>query len=74
MRLGIIGNMIFVLSIWLATAESADASVHRDPLHGGRGCGKPVTVKHADLKGPARRAEIAKCNADADAYSKQSGF
>ncbi len=77
MRSGIIGGMIAVLSVWLATAERADAFTHRDPIGGrgaARGCGGLVTVKHPELKGPLRRAEIARCNADADAYNKQSGF
>ena len=79
MRFGIMGGIVVVLSIWVATADRADAFTHRDPLGGrgsasGRGCGGLVTVAHPDLKGPLRRAEIAKCNADADAYNKQSGF
>jgi hypothetical protein len=73
MRFGIVGAIIVVLSIWLATSERADAG-NRDHSPGRQGCASLVTVKHADLKGPARQAEIKKCSADADAYSKQSGF
>jgi len=71
MRFGIMGGTILVLSIWLATSERADAG-HRDPGRGG--CAALVTLKHPDLKGPPRGKEIAKCNADSDTYSKQSGF
>jgi hypothetical protein len=69
MRFGIVGAIIVVLSIWLTTSERADA---RAPGKGG--CGQLVTIKHPDLKGPERGAEIKKCSANADAYSKQAGF
>jgi hypothetical protein len=75
MRFGIMGGIIVVLSIWLATSERANAGHlgnNRDP--GSGGCGQLVTLKHPELKGPARRTEISKCSANADAYSKQSGF
>jgi hypothetical protein len=71
MRFGIMGGTILVLSIWLATSERADAG-HRDPGRGG--CGQLVTLKHPELKGPARGTEVAKCNAHPDDYAKQSGF
>jgi hypothetical protein len=73
MRVGIVGAIIAVLSIWLATSERADAG-NRDHSPGRQGCAALVNLKHADLKGPARQAEIQKCHADADAYSKQAGF
>ena len=37
-------------------------------------CASLVTQVHPELKGPSRRSEIAKCNADGDAYNKQAGF
>jgi hypothetical protein len=71
MRFGIVGAIIVVLSISVGTTERADAG-HRDPGRGG--CGQLVTLKHPDLKGPERSAEIKKCSANGDAYSKQAGF
>ena len=74
MRFGIIGGIIVVLSIWLATSKSADAFNANAHAVGKGGCGQLVTLKHPDMKGPERSAEIKKCSANADAYSKQSGF
>ena len=73
MRLGMIGRMIVVMSLWL-TSKSADAFNANNHASGKGGCGQLVTLKHPELKGKARGAEIAKCSADADAYVKQSGF
>jgi hypothetical protein len=72
MRFGIVGAIIVALSVWLAASKSAEARnlVNR----GNKGCASLVTVKHPDLKGPELSAEIKKCNANADAYSKQAGF
>jgi len=74
MRFGIIGGIIVVLSIWLATSKSADAFNANNHIPGKGGCRQLVTIKHPELKGSARAAEIAKCSANADAYSKQAGF
>ena len=35
----------------------------------GKGCGQLVTVKHPDLKGPARKKEWDRCMADPAAYN-----
>jgi hypothetical protein len=73
MRFGIVGAIIVALSIWLATSERADAE-KKPRAPGSHGCASLVTIKHSDLKGLERSAEIKKCNANADAYSKQAGI
>ena len=74
MRFGIIGGIIVVLSIWLATSKCADAFNANNHASGKGGCGQLVTLKHPELTGNARGTEMAKCNADPDAYAKKAGF
>ncbi len=64
---------VALLSV-LALPEAANAgkmsSVNGGDILKRKGCNGLVNVNHPELKGGARKAEVDKCLADPDAYSK----
>ena len=61
------------VSVFAISSGGAEAQ-HVLKRSASQACGQLVTVKHPEMKGDARKAEIAKCKADGDAYNKQAGF
>jgi hypothetical protein len=68
----LLGFMVTV-SVFAIFSGGAEAQhvLKRNARHA---CRQLVTVTHPEMKGDARKAEIANCNADEDAYNKQAGF
>jgi hypothetical protein len=62
-------GMAFYALAGLLAAEAL-ACIRCGAANPGKGCRQLVTVKHPDLKGPARKKEWSKCMADPDKYGK----
>jgi hypothetical protein len=56
---------IVTVSVFVISLGASSAYTHHILHHNARqACGQLVTVKHPEMKGAARSAEIAKCTAD----------
>jgi hypothetical protein len=65
----LLGFMVTV-SVFAISSGGAEATLRVLKHNARQACAQLVTVKHPDMKGAARKSEIAKCNADADTYNK----
>lgn len=64
-------GVIIAVSVLAISLQGAEA-LNLLKRNAARGCAMLVTVDHPEMKGDKRRAEIAKCNADAEAYNKSN--
>ena len=62
------------LVIGLAAGPASALGTMREEHQKRNACGSLVKATHSDLKGKAFAAEVAKCKADPEGYSKSSGM
>jgi len=61
----------FIVTVTFLAVSLGGAGAQHVLKHNAKvACRELVTVKHSELKGAARKSEINKCNADAEAYNR----
>ena len=58
------------IAVLLAISVAPAGATRMERQNARHACRELVNVKHPELKGEARKAEIAKCDSDAEAYNK----